>query len=102
MTATIKKSDFYLFFAEAFKRWGARSPKYMRIWGTINSIICGIGTLGITLTQITALFPGTWAKIIFAIIGACGLYGRAMNTLTVSKPVDLPLTEKKNEEEKLK
>jgi hypothetical protein len=96
------RSDFVLFIAESFKRWGASSPKYFRIWRTINAILVAIGGAGVSLAQISNLFPETWAKIVFAIIGACGSYGFAMNTLTVSKPVDLPLTEKKEIQQEMK
>jgi len=70
----------------------------MRIWRTINIILVTIGALPLTLVQLGLIIPPTWAKIVFGIISFCGLYGAAMNSLVVSKPVDLPLTEKLGQE----
>lgn len=91
-----------LFFAEAFKRWGQKSPKYLRIWRTINAVLLAIGTSGLSASEVGALFPGKWGTVAFWVLTFIGAYGIAMNTLVVSEPKGLPLTEKLQEEKAAK
>lgn len=93
------RADFILVIAESFQRWGQKSPKFFRVWRTANAILCFIGSSSWSLAQLGIVGDQLWIKIVSGIIAFCGAYGVAMTTLAVSKPVDLPFTEKKQIEE---
>lgn len=103
-TRLLSKADVVLFFAEAFARWGKKSPKYMRIWKSVNWVISSLAGLPYALAQLHVIVQPRWAVVVEGIVMFSSLYGSAMNSLVVAKPEPdaMPLTEKKQLQEEIK
>ena len=96
--------DAALFIAEAFSRWGHKSPKYLRVWKIVNWVISMLAFLPLVLSYYKVVTTGYWTDVVLAIVAFSGAYGSAMNGLVVSKPkeVAMPYTDKKQMEDDIK
>ena len=113
----MKQSDLIAFLKENLQRLKQTSPKFWKVWTTINSIIlfiAGIPTImaWMDISDLNKFLPDASVAIILKIIAFASAWGLFMSQLTVqsnseviveggnviSKPCgDLPFTEKKDE-----
>lgn len=111
----MKQSDFIAFIQEILQRLKQKSPKFWKVWTTINTallLIAGIPTAlaFMNIASLNDILPNSAARIVLKIVAFAAAWGLFQNKLTVqsnhevvvdndvllSKPcADLPFTEKK-------
>jgi len=113
----MKQTDLIAFLQETFQRLKQTSPKFFKVWNTINSImlfIAGIPTIinWLDIPDLNFLLPDVAVRVVLKVVAFAAGWGLLMNKLTVqsnheivkngltilSKPCpDLPFTEKKED-----
>lgn len=103
----LNQPDLKLFVQETLQRLFSRSPRFVRIWHTINWILLTVGGIPtlLTLIGVSLPFKGNVQEIL-EYMTLAGAWGRFMSGFTVEKVTQevAPLTVKKQiqKEDKIK